>query len=125
VDTPYPEHAANYLDQEPKLPTPMIEPEKVASAILDAAVSPTDATRVGVMSKFNTTMAKLLPSLGEAMAKMQMGRQQRDEAPRHPREGTLYRAGESGRIHGRGNANAADTADAKALNTRPVAGGQG
>src|SRR3954464_8802325 len=36
VDTPYPEHAANYMNQEPKLPTPQIEPEKVASAILDA-----------------------------------------------------------------------------------------
>jgi hypothetical protein len=31
VDTLYSEHAGNYLSQEPKLPTPMIEPEKVAS----------------------------------------------------------------------------------------------
>ena len=49
VDTPYPEHAANYLSQEPKLPTPMIEPEKVAAAILDAATSPTEAIRVGAI----------------------------------------------------------------------------
>lgn len=119
VDTPYPEHAANYLAQEPKLPTPMIEPEKVAAAVLDAATSPTDAVRVGAMSKINTTMAKLLPSLGEAMAKMQIGRQQREEAP-HDRAGTLYRPGESGRIHGRGNDSAADTDEAKALNTRPA-----
>jgi len=117
VDTPYPEHAGNYLDQEPKLPTPMIEPEQVAEAILDAARSPTKATRVGVMAKLNTTLAKLVPPLGELMAKMQMGRQQRNEMPRS-REGTLYRAGESGRVHGRGNANAADTQAAKALNTR-------
>jgi short-subunit dehydrogenase len=117
VDTPYPEHAGNYLSQEPKLPTPMIEPEKVASAILDAATDPTDATRVGAMSVMNTTMAKLMPALGEAMAKMQMGRQQRDEPP-HSREGTLYRGGESGRVHGRGNENAADTAEAKRSNLR-------
>ena len=117
VDTPYPEHAANYLSQEPKLPTPMIEPEKVAAAILDAATSPTEAIRVGAMSKINTTVAKLIPGLGEAMAKMQMGRQQREEAP-HAREGTLYRAGESGRVHGRGNDNAADPKKAKASNTR-------
>jgi short-subunit dehydrogenase len=117
VDTPYPEHAGNYLDQEPKLPTPMIEPEKVAHAILDAATSATDAIRVGAMSKLNTTLAKLVPPIAEAMAKMQMGRQQREEAP-HAREGTLYRPGESGRIHGRGNDNAADTKQAKASNTR-------
>jgi len=33
VDTPYPQHAKNYMDREPKLPTPQIEPEKVAEAI--------------------------------------------------------------------------------------------
>jgi hypothetical protein len=69
------------------------------------------------MSKLNTTMAKLVPPVGEAMAKMQMGRQQREEAP-HAREGTLYSPGESGRIHGRGNDNAADAKKAKASNTR-------
>ena len=117
VDTPYPEHAGNYLDQEPKLPTPMIEPEQVAEAILDAARSPTKDVRVGMMAKLNTTMAKLVPPLGEMMAKMQMGRQQRDEL-RRTREGKLYRAGESDRVHGRGNDNAADPQAAKALNTR-------
>src|SRR5689334_18908353 len=40
VDTPFPEHARNYMSQEPKLPTPMIEPEKVAEAILGAAAKP-------------------------------------------------------------------------------------
>jgi len=117
VDTPYPEHAGNYLSSEPKLPTPMIEPEKVASAILDAATDATDAVRVGAMSKLNTTMAKILPALGETMAKMQLGRQQRDEPP-HEREGTLYRAGESGRIHGRGDQNAADRKEARDSNLR-------
>jgi NADP-dependent 3-hydroxy acid dehydrogenase YdfG len=119
VDTPYPEHAANYLDQEPKLPTPMIEPEKVASAVLDAATEPTRDVRVGTMSVLNTTMAKIVPALGESMAKMQIGRQQRDEPP-HSREGTLYRAGESGRIHGRGNENAADTTQARESNVHPA-----
>lgn len=115
VDTPYPEHAGNYLAQEPKLPTPMIEPEKVAGAILEAATTPRRDVKVGAMSVLNTTMAKLLPMIGDSMAKMQIGRQQRDEAP-HAREGTLYHAGESGRIHGRGNENATPQARAKASN---------
>ena len=117
VDTPYPEHAANYLDQEPKLPSPMIEVEKVASAILDAATSVTRSTKVGTMSVLNTAMAKFLPVLGDFMARQQIGRQQRDEAP-HSRDGTLYEAGRSGRTHGRGNQNTADTTRAKALNTQ-------
>jgi short-subunit dehydrogenase len=121
VDTPYPEHAGNYLDQEPKLPTPMIEPEKVAAAILDAAIKPTRDAKVGAMATLNTTMAKIMPALAEKMAKMQLGRQQRAEAP-HAREGTLYRPGESGRIHGRGNDNAADSASARRSNTRESRG---
>jgi short-subunit dehydrogenase len=119
VDTPFPEHAGNYLSQEPKLPTPMIEPEKVASAILDAAVKPARDVKVGAMSVINTNMAKILPALGDTMSRMQMGRQQRDEAP-HSRQGTLYQGGEAGRIRGRGNQNAADPGQARELNARPT-----
>jgi short-subunit dehydrogenase len=117
VDTPYPEHAANYLSQEPKLPTPQLEPEKVASVILDAAVDPARDVKVGMMSKMNTTMAKIAPRIADRMARMQMGRQQRDEPP-HSREGNLYEASEDGRTHGRGNENAADTSEAMKSNVQ-------
>ena len=117
VDTPYPEHAGNYLAQEPTLPSPMIEAEKVASAILDAAIDPARSVKVGAMSMINTTMAKLMPSLADVMARKQIGRQQRDEVP-HARSGTLYEAGESGRVRGRGNQNTTDTETATEMNTR-------
>jgi short-subunit dehydrogenase len=117
VNTPYPEHAANYLSQEPKLPTPQLEPEKVASVILDAAVDPARDVKVGTMSVMNTFMAKIAPSLGDRMARLQMGRQQRDE-PARTVDGALYEASEDGRTHGRGNENAADTKEAKASNVR-------
>ena len=71
------------------------------------------------MAVVNTTIAKLAPRLGDLMAKMQLGRQQRDEPP-HTREGTLYRPGESGRTHGRGGENAAKRSEAAASNTRPA-----
>ena len=102
VDTPYPQHARNYMDQEPKLPSPMIEPEKVADAILGAARKPERDVKVGLMAKMNTTLGKIAPSLGDKMSAMQADRQQRDELPRDP-EGTLYKAGEDGRIHGEGS----------------------
>lgn len=122
VDTPYPEHAGNYLSQEPMLPSPMIEPEKVASAILEAATDPTRDVKVGAMSVINTAMAKVMPSLADAMARMQLGRQQRNEKP-HAREGALYQASESGRVYGRGAQNKADPALARESNVRPAAGG--
>jgi short-subunit dehydrogenase len=102
VDTPFPQHARNYMDQEPKLPTPMIEPAQVAEAILGAARKPERYVKVGAMAKMNTTVAKIMPALGDKMSAMQADRQQRDELPRDP-EGTLYKPGEAGRIHGEGS----------------------
>lgn len=99
VNTPYPEHARNYLEQEPKLPTPMIDPHQVAEAILEAATEPKRDVKVGLMARLNTAMGKIAPSLGDKMAAMQADRQTRPEPPRHP-EGTLYQPGESGRIYG-------------------------
>jgi short-subunit dehydrogenase len=103
VDTPYPQHAKNYMAQEPQLPTPMIEPEKVAEAILKAAVKPERDIKVGSMSKLNTTISKVAPSLGDKMSAKQVDRQQRPEPPRDP-DGALYKAGESGRTYGEGAA---------------------
>ena len=117
VDTPFPDHAGNYLARQPKLPTPMIEPEKVADAILEAATSPRRDVKVGAMAVLNTTVSRLLPSLADTLARRQMGRQQRNEAP-WARHGTLYQAGESGRIRGRGNQNAADSGPAMQSNVR-------
>ena len=85
VDTPFPQHARNYQDKEPKLRTPMIEPKKVAQAILDAAQKPTRAKRVGLMSKLNTATAKLAPALADMMAAKQADRQQYYRP--HPRDG--------------------------------------
>jgi len=103
VDTPYPQHARNYMDREPKLPTPQIDPEDVAKAILKAAVEGGRDIKVGAMATLNTMTARLAPSLGDKLSAKQAGRQQHDEPPRDP-EGTLYRPGHGGRVHGEGKA---------------------
>lgn len=100
VNTPYAEHARNYMDSEPKLPTPQIDPNEVASAILKAATEGGRDVTVGTMATINAAVSKLVPSLADSMSAKQAGRQQRDMPPLRP-EGTLYRPGESGRIHGR------------------------
>ncbi len=105
TDTPFPQHAKNYMKQEPKLPSPLDDPDDVAEAILDAAVNPTRSKKVGAMSKMNTTISKLAPKLGDKMSAKYEDRQQYQEPPRHP-EGTLDRPGElvgsSGQVRGSG-----------------------
>jgi short-subunit dehydrogenase len=100
VDTPFDEHGKNYMDKEPDLPTPMIEPEKVAEAILAAAVKHTRDTRVGMMAKVNTFTAKNLPGVADRMAAGQVENLKRDQPPQRDREGALHVPGESGRTHG-------------------------
>src|SRR3954463_10436793 len=65
VNTPYPEHAKNYLSREPALPNPKVEPERVAEAILDAAKSPARDKKVGLMATMNTLTAKLMPGIAD------------------------------------------------------------
>ncbi len=101
VDTPYPQHARNYMEQEPKLPSPMIDPQKVADAILHAACNPDRDVKVGAMSKLNTTIGKLLPGIGDKMSGAQADRQHYDEPPRNP-EGALFVPGQDGQTHGSG-----------------------
>jgi len=100
VNTPYPQHARNYMDKEPKLPTPQIDPQRVANAILKAATEPTRDVKVGMMSKINTTMAKIAPSLGEKIAARQASRQQYDQPPSRDPEGALWHASGGGDIYG-------------------------
>jgi short-subunit dehydrogenase len=100
TDTPFPENARNYMDREPKLPSPMSDPADVAEAILRAATKPTRLIKVGASARMNTTVAKVAPGLADKMAARQEKAQQRDEPPRNPKS-TLDQPGESGRVRGR------------------------
>ncbi len=73
--------------------------------------------KVGAVSVIDTAMAKVFPSIADKMAKMQMGRQQRNEVPRS-RQGALYLPSQDGRVRGRGNQNPADSKEAMQSNTR-------
>lgn len=103
VNTPFPQHAKNYMSQEPKLPDPQIDPDQVAEAILNAAEKPTRYAKVGFQAKLNTFMAKNVAPVADHMAAKYVDRQQLDEPARHP-DGTLYLPGESGQTHGHASA---------------------
>lgn len=88
VDTPFPHHARNFMDREPSLPTPLIEPRKVAEAILDAAVRHTRDKKVGTKAFINTAIAKFSPRMGDKLAAKEAAKLRADERPQHP-EGVL------------------------------------
>ena len=106
VDTPFPQHAKNYMDREPKLPTPQIAPEEVAIAIVDAARTPVRSVKVGGMATINTLAAKLAPALADKLSARQVDRQHYDEPPRNP-DGGLWHAAAEGLVHGTGGYEAA------------------
>jgi short-subunit dehydrogenase len=99
VNTPYPEHAKNYMDKEPKLPEPQINPQQVAEAILRAAEEGGRDVRVGGMAVVNSIISKIMPRLADKIAAKQADRQQKDELPANP-QGALYQPSDSGRIYG-------------------------
>jgi hypothetical protein len=88
-------------EKEPKLPTPQIDPQRVADAILHAAEHHQRSVKVGGTAVANTLVSKIAPSLGDKLAAKQADRQQYDEPPRNP-QGTLNQPGESGRVKGTG-----------------------
>jgi short-subunit dehydrogenase len=121
VDTPFPQHARSYLEVEPQLPDPKIEPQKVAEAILDAATHHRRDVTVGAMSKINTLTAKIAPSLGDKMAATYVEKQKSDEPPRDP-AGALDAPRGEGRIHGEGPGSKAAKAGAKQNGAKSVDG---
>jgi short-subunit dehydrogenase len=101
VNTPFPKRARNYMDREPDLPTPQLDPQEVADAILKAATKPQRDVKVGLSAKMNTTMAKLMPKLADKMAAKQADKQQKEEEPQNP-AGTLHapHPADAGHVYG-------------------------
>jgi short-subunit dehydrogenase len=103
VNTPYPQHARNYMHKEPKLPSPMIQPEEVVDAILSAACSPTRHQKVGIMSKVNTSISNFAPYFADKLSAKYVNKQHYNESPRDPK-GILHapNPSNSGKIYGAG-----------------------
>ncbi|MBA4141982.1 MAG: SDR family oxidoreductase [Nitrosospira sp.] len=99
VNTPFPQHARNYMDKEPKLPPPLIEPEEVAEAILKAATTGGRDVTVGAMAVIDIAVSRLMPSLGDKLSARRGTNQQENMPPLHP-QGTLFEPSEAGYARG-------------------------
>ena len=99
IDTPYPEHARNYLATEPQHVPPVYHPDVVADAILSCAVRPHRNLRVGGSAKLFTATEKLAPRLADRMKMSHFEGQHADLPPRD--DDTLFepRPGD-GRVRG-------------------------
>jgi short-subunit dehydrogenase len=91
IDTPFPEHARSYLEEEPKLPPPVYPPEEVARAILTCAEKPVRDVVVGGGGRMMTAMGKMSPRLTDRYMEAAMFEQQRrDELAAPDRPDALY-----------------------------------
>jgi NAD(P)-dependent dehydrogenase (short-subunit alcohol dehydrogenase family) len=91
IDTPYYDHARNYLRYEPRPPAPVYDPEIVAEAILRAAERPVRDVTVGGGGRFLSAVAASAPRLIDRFMEAFMFRAQQTGRPARPREDNLYR----------------------------------
>jgi short-subunit dehydrogenase len=99
IDTPYPEHAKNYLGDRPKHAPPVYAPESVAEAILYAATTPVRDLFVGSGAKLLAAMEKWAPRLTDRVVERTIIPGTHSGRPRQGRD-ALYEAGEGLRERG-------------------------
>ncbi len=100
IDTPFPEHARNYMAQAPKLPPPVYDPADVADAILYAAEHGPRDLYVGGGGKLMSALRKRVPAATDWMGAQVMSRSQTAGAAGKRRDGALHAAGRDGAVRG-------------------------
>jgi NADP-dependent 3-hydroxy acid dehydrogenase YdfG len=86
IDTPFPEHAKNYMEKEANLPAPIYDPDVVAHAVLHAASHPERDIWVGGGGKFIATSGKYAPRFTDKFMNATMWSQQVKEEPNQSRD---------------------------------------
>jgi hypothetical protein len=84
IDTPLPQHARNYMDEEPKLPPPVYTPDVVARAILHCAETPERDVIVGGGGKNIAVLGKAPRIADKVMEAVLPRAQKKGEPPRNP-----------------------------------------
>ncbi|MBX9601101.1 MAG: SDR family oxidoreductase [Bryobacteraceae bacterium] len=107
IDTPYKDHAKNYLDVKPQNPPPVYAPEAVARAILHCAQHPRRDVTIGGGGKMITVLEHFAPGAADFYMKTFLFDQQQTDIPaaRHaadslytPSSGMEERGGYAGRV---------------------------
>jgi short-subunit dehydrogenase len=95
IDSPYKDHAANYIHAEAKNPPPVYAPETVAKAILHAAEHHVRELTVGAGGKAIAVLGNLLPRVSDMIMSRVMPKLQRTQnSVEGTPKGSLYEPGE-------------------------------
>jgi short-subunit dehydrogenase len=89
IDTPFFDHARNYMDRRPVAPPPVYPAEEVARAILSCAERPMRDVTVGGAGRAITLGAAIAPRMTDYYMEKLMFRAQQGEEDA-PRDGNLY-----------------------------------
>lgn len=101
IDTPYKEHAKNYLSKAPKNPPPVYAPEAVAEAVLHCAQHPKRDVVIGAGGKAVSLLGEWAPRLTDKIMEGVMHNlQQMDESPGDRDHHNLYEPVDDGEERG-------------------------
>jgi short-subunit dehydrogenase len=81
IDTPFPQHASNYLEREPKHAPPVYPPEEAAWAILKCAQRPIREVTVGGIPRLQGAIAAIAPRLVDLFMEQQLWNQMQSDRP--------------------------------------------
>lgn len=84
TDTPFPQHARNVTDKEPKLPDPQDDPQHVAEAILAACETPTREQKVSTSASLHVMLSKFAGGVLDKLTGKSASKMHYDEPPRNP-----------------------------------------
>jgi short-subunit dehydrogenase len=100
VNTPYVQHARNYMEQAPTLPPPVYAPEVVAEAILRCAERRMREITVGGGGRMLAAMGRLAPRSMDVYMERAMFDQQKDHGGQVRTQDSLYRPTRDGQSSG-------------------------
>ena len=100
IDTPYLEHARNYMEAAPNFPPPVYDPELVARAILRCAERPLREVTVGGGGRMMSVAGRVAPRTMDRYMEATMFHQQRDPERPIGRTDSLYGPSRDGLARG-------------------------
>jgi NAD(P)-dependent dehydrogenase (short-subunit alcohol dehydrogenase family) len=100
INTPFTEHARNYMDEQPEYAGSVYPPEEVARAILRCAEHPMRDVTVGGGGKLITMMGTVAPRVTDlVMERTLFSAQKKKNEPRHTAD-SLHQPQRDGRRYG-------------------------
>ena len=122
INTPFPQHARNYMETEPTLPPPVYSPDIVADAILKCAVAPQRDVFVGGAGKMLSVLGQYVPGVGDHLLLAGgIFEQQTKDEPARKRPDSLYQAGFGMQERGEVDSHVSENSPYTQLVTHPIA----